>query len=210
MALGWCANGLVEAASALARKTKVMQPITYRFSWSHNSYELAGILVLLCVFFALSFIPFAVRVAWPFVTSTMADVGWRDWYLALWAAPFWALLVGYQFLRTSPRYNFVHLDDAGLAYTRLGKSHRWRWSETGEIRPKKQWLDLVAIEFDSPSEVAWHFRVPPWSISRPASGPKTVMLPDVFEAPLDDIAAKLNEYRNRALGNGAVGPGVQT
>ena len=186
-----------------------MRSITYRFSWSHNRYELAAVLVVLCVFFALSVILFAVLVAWPLMTSTTADFDWRDWYLALWTAPFWGLLAVLQFFRTSPRHNLLHLDDDGLTYTRMGKSHRWRWFDIPGFRSKKRWLDLVAIEFVSPVELDWTVRGPPWSASRVASGQTIVILPDVFEAPLGKIAAKLNEYRDRALGGGAAGPEAQ-
>lgn len=69
-----------------------------------------------------------------------------------------------------------------------------------------RWLDPVAIEFVSPFDVGWNFGAPPWSISGPASGRKNVVLPDCFDAPLDEIAAKLNEYRDRALGGATGGP----
>ena len=143
-----------------------MRSITYRFSWSHNRYELAAVFVVLCVFFASSVILFAVLVAWPLMTSPTADYEWRDWYPALWTAPFWGIVTALLFFRTSPRRNLLHLDDDGLTFTRMGKSHRWRWSDIPEFRLKKRRLDLVAIEFVSPVQLHWSLRGPPWSASR--------------------------------------------
>lgn len=178
-----------------------MAPITFRFSRSRNSYDLASVLIMVSVFLVLSLVGCAALVVWPLFTSTSFELNWVSWSLVV-GTLLWGFLVVLQFRGTSPKHNLLQLDDDGLTYTRMGKSHHWPWADISGLRLKERWRDLVAVEFESSFRLGWAFRIPPWSSTRFAAGRTIIILPDVFEAPLADIVAKLNAYREQVLGSG--------
>lgn len=102
-------------------------------------------------------------------------------------------------LRLRARRFLFRIDDEGLAY---GHRH-WRWDELSTFKPRGRWLDrhiVFAIPehivFTVPEQVDWLTRIE--GLGRP----KVARIRDIYDTPLDDIAATLNAYRERALGGG--------
>lgn len=103
-------------------------------------------------------------------------------------------------LHPSTRANrFLQLDDEGLTYARglLGGRRRWRWQDLCDFklegRPSYRFITFV-----TPGEVRWFTSLSPWVQGISPEGPKS-MIEDIYDTPIGEISAKLNEYRERAL-----------
>jgi len=94
--------------------------------------------------------------------------------------------------RGSPADNFLRLDDDGVTHVSWGRVLNWRWSDLPafEIRGSEKFWSAPPryrrIVIGKRAEAWRRFRL------RPA-------LRDDYDAPLDEIAATLNAYRERAL-----------
>ncbi len=104
-----------------------------------------------------------------------------------------------------PESNNLHLDTSGLAYTRAGKSLRWPWGDLSAFKVEFASSKLLMgrrrfITFAAPGQDwAWHLVRYVYGLPK---HPPLVIIEDVYETPLDEIAATLNAYRERALGGG--------
>ncbi len=94
---------------------------------------------------------------------------------------------------------FLQLDDEGLTYARglLGGRRRWRWQDLSAFKLEGR-PSYRLISFVMPGEVRWFTWLSPWVQGTSPEGPKT-MIEDIYDTPIGEIAAKLNEYRERAL-----------
>ena len=102
-----------------------------------------------------------------------------------------------------PGNNYLLLDQSGLSYVRRGKSRHWPWSVLPQF---KTVLRYRQIKFVLPEGEIEPKRRDPWVHEVTPDGP-VVAIRDIYDAPLDEIAAKLNDYRARALaGKGAKAP----
>lgn len=116
------------------------------------------------------------------------------------------VVVGAQvFAAGAKRANYLSLDPSGLRYTRGGTSLAWPWHELSpfELRPTppQPWYlsvrsgRIVAFSALGDGQAAPHglerlFRV---------AGSDGYAIQDIYDTPLDEIAAKLNDYREQAL-----------
>jgi len=104
-----------------------------------------------------------------------------------------------------PADNFLRLDDAGVTQGILGKAHHWPWSELSglsDFEPrgsgKSRFLPGCRhIPIAKRDETGWRRLLPRW-------GREPTIIVEEYGAPLDEIAAKLNDYRAEAL---AAAPG---
>lgn len=103
-----------------------------------------------------------------------------------------------------PKPRTVTLDEQGLTYAAGLASRSWHWTELSAAniqRPGPRSAPYVRIPVDS---IDWKIR---WTLMESLSKSE-IRLHDIYDASLTDIAAKLNDYRDRALaasGAGAAG-----
>ncbi len=95
------------------------------------------------------------------------------------------------------RREYLRLDDEGMTYGNLFGANRWPWRDLSAFALRRQSGANAYVTFALPGKTGWTVNQCPWE--RTAKGPKA-MIEDIYDAPLDEIAAKLNEYRDRALG----------
>ena len=100
--------------------------------------------------------------------------------------------------RNAPERNFLQLDRDSLTYVRGGKSRHWPWSVLPAF---KTILSYRQVRFVLPEGDAKPKRRDPWIHEVTPDGP-VVAIRDIYDAPLEEIAARLNEYRDHALGAG--------
>lgn len=101
-----------------------------------------------------------------------------------------------------PKYNHLSLDAGGLAYMRFGKSVRWTWDDVSpfnlEIATLKRLMGRRRfITFSAPGP-DWTWRWLRRYYGLP-SRPPLVLIEDVYETRLDEIARTLNAFRDRAV-----------
>jgi len=139
----------------------------------------------------------------------------RDWRQNLYLDPLLLLYVTVApFLlwhSLTPRSNFLVLYEDGLTLQRGFRGRFWPWQDLSacQIQPVKTfWLyghRSDVLMFDAPGSdwrsrlLRWYFRLP--------SRPPAVVIENIYDVPVDEIAAKLNDYRRRALDSGAAEAG---
>lgn len=113
-----------------------------------------------------------------------------SWFLAVAVVVTIAIAVG-RMRRGSPGDNFLQLDDDGVTYVSWGRARAWRWADLPafEIRGSGKFRFLLLrdrhIVLGGHAEAWARFHLRP-------------VLRDDYDAPLDEIAATLNAYRERA------------
>ncbi len=119
--------------------------------------------------------------------------------LALMFSGFFLVIAGSLFWQA----NALRLRKDGLVIERGRRRQRWSWKELSQfrvLRLKKRAVPSLGSKlliFDSSDSdfqsrvLQWHFGV---SSARPA-----VVIEDIYDAPIDEIAARLNDYRAGAL-----------
>ena len=89
----------------------------------------------------------------------------------------------------------LQLDGEGLSYTREGRERRWPWRALSRFKPARCSTLIVFIPPDEDE-----YRTLGLPISLLLGHPSPIeTITDIYDAPLDEIAAKLNEYRERDL-----------
>lgn len=155
-------------------------------------------LTLVIAIVVISWIPALLETG---TTTVIPGGGALIWTLSAHGGPFILLLVGvfallciafilWELPRRSARLNFLTLDDAGLACGFWGK--RWHWA----------WRDLSEFTLDERRRfngLGFRGFAPAWGVAvSPIVKWRRIVLADVYDAPLTEIVAKLNEYRDRA------------
>jgi hypothetical protein len=181
------------------------QPITFGVSkaFARQQHLAAIILLAACGLWTISFL-----------LGRYADGWWSDpWSLEMAAD----LLIGATIVITliasglilrasTPARNVLRLEPAGLTYMRQGRCYAWPWRDLSAFEQHR----LVggpligqrrAITFAAPGK-DWTWRWLRWAYGLPTK-PPVVVIQDIYDTPVDDIAATLNTYRERALGGGA-------
>mgnify|MGYP001828874999 CR=1 FL=1 len=97
--------------------------------------------------------------------------------------------------RPNPDRDYLELGPDGLLYMRAGKSRFWPWRALPAFRPIHSFRQ---VQFVLPDPVEVAGRRDPWIHEVTPDGP-VVAISDIYRTPFDEIAAKLNEYRDRAL-----------
>ena len=180
-----------------------MPPVTYGSSVSSHSLRFLSLLCLAVFLYSL------------LVTAgsglRLLDVPGIEWTRFLGAADdtriFWLFLaitvpmgLLYAFIRRwkSPARNHLTLDEGGLTYVHMGMRCTWPWRdlESAEVTPGTR-AGKLAIA----GRFGWSARIGLLFMDGFASARRlTVTLPDVYETPIEDIVAGINDHRDRALG----------
>ena len=84
---------------------------------------------------------------------------------------------------------FLRLDDEGLTYGDYFGAKHWRWRDLSTFTLHGRAGKNARVTFAVPGK-------PGWTVNQTDT---KALIEDIYDAPLADIAAKLNEYRNRAL-----------
>ena len=87
---------------------------------------------------------------------------------------------------------FLRLDDEGLTYGNLFGAKHWPWRDLSAFALRGPASKNVHITFAVPGK-------PGWTVNRTDT---KALIADIYDTPLEDIAANLNEYRDRALAAG--------
>lgn len=164
-----------------------MEPTTYRFKrWKTRSARMAMMFASLALL--------QIVVLWTSLRATGAD-GMAAFEQAL---PFslvcpillLAMLLGlFATLRPGGlRREFLKLDDQGLTYGNIFRAHHWSWAELSSFSMGRRQNKEPIITFAVPGK-------PGLLLSHLDD---KAMIEDVYDTPLEDIAARLNEYRKRA------------
>lgn len=109
-------------------------------------------------------------------------------------------------LQASPSRNFLLLDDVGLTQVQLGQRRRWLWRDltTAEVKDRPFGMKVGQLEISG--DFGWPTRLGMLLTNGvQAPGRLIALLPDFYEAPIEDVIAKIRDYRNRALGRGQRG-----
>ena len=91
------------------------------------------------------------------------------------------------------RREYLKLDDQGLTYGTIFKAHRWSWSDVSAFVLGHRHNEVPIVTFALPGK-------PGWTVNQLD---EKAMIEDVYDTPLDKIAARLNEYRSQALARAA-------
>ena len=164
------------------------------------------LLLLLLIMFGLS--SFVQLIRWSSRSGGVAEA-WSQQPDMMWLNTVLVVLcvavVGVVLHPRTRAKRFLQLDDEGLTYARglLGGRRRWRWHDLSafnlEGRPSYRFISFVML-----GKVRWFTSLSPWVQGISPEGPKTI-IEDIYDTPLDEIVAKLNEYRERAHGARASG-----
>ncbi len=88
---------------------------------------------------------------------------------------------------------YLRLDDVGLTYGNLFGAHHWPWRD----------ISTFALHGKTGRNVRVTFAVP-GKLARSVNQTDTrVLIEDIYDTPLTDIAAKLNDFRDQALSHPA-------
>lgn len=88
-----------------------------------------------------------------------------------------------QLRRGAPEQNYLRLDPERLTYAHLGHRHSWAWTELSTVELTRRCARFSAA----------HTR----GGENPRERPHR--LEDVYSRPLDEVVARLNEFRRQAL-----------
>ncbi len=173
-----------------------MQSVTYRIRSSVIRNGKIGILIL-----GPLFVAFAVG---DFIeVATQAEGMWWNGLtgavLAL--ASLACVRLGVRLFRHgSPDQNHLSLDRDGLVLLLWGDRRGWPWQALPAFRVTEGLLfRRSAIRFAVPDAADWRARLGMRPGIKVSSGKLVVVLLDNYDRPLDEIAEKLNEFREASL-----------
>jgi hypothetical protein len=186
-------------------KVEAMQSVTYRFS---KSPPLLDVLSLLS--FALFLYPFLMTVGTGLRWLEVPGTEWIKSHGAEGIALFWLYLAaaaasGGAFVLIlvwkSPTRNFVLLDDVGLTTAFMGMRRRWPWRALESAEVEQTGMPLKTVKLTVSGTFGWMDRLALLFVNGLASSSRvTIRLPDFYEVPIEEVAARINEYRSAALG----------
>lgn len=180
------------------------QPVTYAKSKSRHDLERV-LLYFVLVIMSLVTIPIAAPVYLLIEEQTDFGLNYDALVLLLgliviiWPVLFLFL---FAFLRIKPKNNFLALDGDGLTYMRESKRYTWSWQVLSafqyQIPPTITARPIITVAAPGRDWAWWGLRLThglSWK-------PPAVVIQDIYDTPLEDIAATLNTYRERAQGGG--------
>ncbi len=138
---------------------------------------------------------------WSELWSTSEELAWL--YLAIPVLLLFTVFMTYRSLR--PESNSLRLDATGITYRRQGRRYAWPWKDVSVFEHRKLAGSNMAgrrqvITFSAPGR-DWTWRWVRRLYGLPAA-PPTVVIDGLYDTPVEEIAATLNAYRERALGGG--------
>lgn len=190
-----------------------MQPITYSETRPRSALDLP-FSVYLCAFLAT---PPTFRPIISYLnTGTPGLETWHDWVVMAALIPIWLFLILFAvqwaaWHRSGSSFLYrLTVGKDGLTYGNALSTWHWPWSELSpfEYVPGSLWR-RAHVRF-RPSQFRWKDRwrgefhlatILKLRMARSSGGWEFYML-DSYDRPLTDIAAELNEYRDRALAAG--------
>lgn len=188
-----------------------MQSMTYRFSKSPPFLDILSLLS-----FALFLYPFLMTVG---TGLRWLEVPGTDWIKSYGVAEdielFWlyfaaAAASGMLFVMSivwkSPDRNFLLLDDVGLTIAFMGRRRRWQWRALESVEVEQTGMPLKTVKLTVLGTFGWWDRLALLRVNALASSSRvTIRLPDFYEVPIEEVAARINEYRAAALGEKRTG-----
>lgn len=183
-----------------------MQPVTYRIRSSVVRRARVTYLCLGLLFIGLAIIEFSYLVFPKGYVSWWGQLSDGFW----WDAVFGVMLTiaavacvrgGVRvFRRGSVDQNFLLLSDDGLTYLLWGVRMQWPWQDLTAFRVAKMFIfEHRFIEFAVPDAVDPGARLGLRPGIKVSSGRLVARIADVYDAPLDEIETRLNEYRDAAI-----------
>ena len=166
-----------------------MQPITYRKKRvfeGGEGYVLASFIFIMTAAFQIFQPPI-----WE--SPDGQDIAHRGI-----AALSFCALAAISFSVTLPKYNALQLDEDDLTYRRAGQRGAWPWRDISAFTIARGWRG-PRIGFTVSGRHGRRWRIA--RLRRTKAG-LAVTIPDIWDAPLEEIAATLNACRDRALGGG--------
>lgn len=165
-----------------------MDPKMFRFKrWNRRSFWLAAMFAILGLV--------QIQTLWINLANTEAqgmDAVLEAMPFSLIAPPLiFAMALGlFATLRPGGLHReYLRLDDEGLTYGNIFRSHRWPWADLSAFAISRRANKDRVITFAIPGK-------PGWLLNQLDD---KAMIEDVYDTPLDDIAANLNLYRDHAL-----------
>lgn len=186
-----------------------MQTVTFFIKPSAVRRQKIVWLAFPTVFFALAasdFISFIRRADYGPVGEFLLPPGYELWLHGLSAAILVAAgavsvrVAVRAFRHGSTNESFLLLDDNGLTYRWLGSRAYWQWHELSEFRIAEfAFSGRKCIVIASSGSEDRSGRAGTRGSVKPPGGRRPTRFFDYYDASLEDIAAKLNECRGRAL-----------
>lgn len=188
-----------------------MQSITYRASTSNRIMNVFS-LTMFGLFLFVSLIAAGIGLRWLEVPGTewVVSYGAAEDFDYFWQYSAMAVFSGVLFAAIqwarSPARSYLTLDDAGLTYVFLNLRHQWPWHDLDSASILKRPFGMKAARLIVSGKFDWKARLRALPVNGLVSADRlAVMLPDFYGTPIEDIVAKLTEYRDRALGTGRPG-----
>lgn len=188
-----------------------MQPITYRASTSNRILNVLS-LGMFGLFLFVALIAAGVGLRWLEVPGTewVESYGAADDIAYFWLYSAMAVFSGMAFafilFARSPDRSYLTLDDAGLTYVFLNMRHEWPWRDLESASVLNRPFGIKAARLIVSGKFDWKARLRALQANGLASADRlAVMLPDFYGTPVEDIVAKLTEYRDQAVGAGRPG-----
>lgn len=182
-----------------------MQPVTYRFVKSPPLLDVLSLLSLGLFVFPL-LIAAGIALRWLEVPGTawIKRLG-PDAVTYFWIFLAVAAITGVLFVLTlawkSPARNFLLLDDVGLTYGFLGLRRRWPWRRVQSAEVVQTGIPFRAATLKISGTFGWTDRLTLLCLNALASSSQaTLPLPDFYEAPIEEIVARIKACRSAALG----------
>ena len=166
-----------------------MQPITYG---KKGVFDFRDNFVLFSLFFTLTA---TMNITLPPIWES--PDGWDLIHRGGRILPWCGLAIVF-FVLSLPKYNSLQADEDELTYSLYGQRNAWPWQDISTFTIAEGWRG-PRIEFTvSKDDGRW--RTAP--LRRTKAG-LTGTIPNIWDAPLEEIASTLNAYRERALGGDA-------
>lgn len=164
-----------------------MEPTVYRFRrWKRRSTTLAAMFAILGLV--------QIQLLWISLRATEArgmDAVVEAMPFSLLAPPLIVAMALGLFATLRPgglNREYLKLQDEGLTYGNIFRAHRWPWTALSAFAMSRRENNELIITFAIPGKPGW--------LLNQLDG--KAMIEDVYDAPLEEIAARLNAYRARA------------
>lgn len=190
-----------------------MQPVTFYIKNSVVRKLRVYILVLGALFIGFAAYDFAnllLRADYGPVGEFLLPPGYESWWHAVPAVILTVSAVACVtvalrvFRHGSADHNFLLLDDDGVTHMSWGHRRQWSWRELPSFQMTKSGIfGHKFIKLALPGAMDWRTRFGLRPGVRRSSGKRVVLIANVYGAPLDEIAARLNECRDAALSAGS-------
>jgi len=181
-----------------------MQTPVYRISLSKNNARSRLILGRALIVLAILYVAVSgAQVVYAWQSGNLRKFDSLDLLLFLLYVAFFLTMILALRGGIRPSSNFMKLDDGGLTYVRYGVRQRWPWRSLLGFGITVHPDGARVIEFLSPKASDWRSRLGSWVVWSAsgwfARGRRMIRISDQYDAPLQEVVDRLNEYRAKAL-----------